>query len=160
MAAKFELFQDKRGEYRWRLRHQNGQVIADSGESYTTKAAAINGIESVKKNVAQANIKDLNEPEVKPERSPAASIVEPQPVPAAPVAKPEPTPIQPEERKSLASFEVYQDKAGEYRWRLRHQNGNVIADSGEGYKTKESALNGIKSVVETAPDAPVEEQTG
>jgi uncharacterized protein len=149
MAAKFELFQDKRGEYRWRLRHQNGQVIADSGESYTTKADALNGIESVKKNVAQANIKDLNEPEVKPE-----------PAPAAPVAKPEPTPVQTEVKKSLASFEVYQDRAGEYRWRLRHQNGNVIADSGEGYKTKESAMNGIKSVVETAPDAPVEEQTG
>jgi uncharacterized protein YegP (UPF0339 family) len=58
-----------------------------------------------------------------------------------------------------ATFEVYKDRAGEYRWRLRHQNGNVIADSGEGYVTKSGAINGIESVKENAPDAPVEDQT-
>jgi len=57
-----------------------------------------------------------------------------------------------------ATFELYQDKAGKFRWRLRHQNGNVIADSGESYESKASALNGIKSVKENAPAAPVEEQ--
>jgi len=31
------------------------------------------------------------------------------------------------------TFELYQDRAGEYRWRLRHDNRNIIADSGEGY---------------------------
>jgi len=73
MAGKFELYQDKAGEYRWRFRHQNGNNIADSYEGYKTKANAINGIESVKKNVALANIKDLDAPqpvaapEVKPE---------------------------------------------------------------------------------------------
>jgi len=58
MAATFELFQDHEGEYRWRLRHENGQVIADSGEGYTTKDNAINGIESVKENAATAPIED------------------------------------------------------------------------------------------------------
>ncbi len=58
MAATFELFQDREGEYRWRLRHENGQVIADSGEGYTTKDNAINGIESVKENAATAPIED------------------------------------------------------------------------------------------------------
>jgi len=60
MTAKFELFKDRAGEFRWRLRHQNGNIIADSAEGYSTKAAAINGIESVKKNVSLANVSDKN----------------------------------------------------------------------------------------------------
>ena len=58
-----------------------------------------------------------------------------------------------------ATFELYKDRAGEYRWRLRHQNGNIIADSGEGYTTKANAENGIESVKENAPDAPIDDQT-
>ena len=44
-------------------------------------------------------------------------------------------------------FEVYTDKAGEFRFRLKARNGEVIAVS-EGYKTKASCLNGIESVKE------------
>jgi uncharacterized protein YegP (UPF0339 family) len=58
-----------------------------------------------------------------------------------------------------ATFELYKDKAGEFRWRLVHQNGQIIADSGEGYTTKANALNGIDSVRENAPAAPIEDQT-
>ena len=52
-------------------------------------------------------------------------------------------------------FEVYLDKAGEYRFRLKATNGQIIA-VGEGYKAKASCLNGIESVKKNAPDAPVE----
>lgn len=52
-------------------------------------------------------------------------------------------------------FEVYQDKAGEFRFRLKATNGQVIATS-EGYKTKASCLNGVESVKKNAVDAPVE----
>lgn len=52
-------------------------------------------------------------------------------------------------------FEVYQDKAGEYRFRLKATNGQVIA-TGEGYKAKASCLNGIESIKKNAPDAKVE----
>jgi len=58
-----------------------------------------------------------------------------------------------------ATFELFQDRAGEYRWRLRHDNGNIIADSGEGYSSKAGAENGIQSVKENAPSAPIEDQT-
>jgi uncharacterized protein YegP (UPF0339 family) len=58
-----------------------------------------------------------------------------------------------------ATFELYRDKANEYRWRLRHENGNIIADSGQGYSAKESVKNGIQSVKENAPDAPIDDQT-
>ena len=54
-------------------------------------------------------------------------------------------------------FEVYQDKAGEYRFRLKARNGEIIAVS-EGYKAKASCMNGIESVRKNAPDAPVVEK--
>jgi hypothetical protein len=56
-----------------------------------------------------------------------------------------------------ATFEVYEDRAGQYRWRLVHSNGNIIADSGEGYATKQKAKQGIESVKQNAPDAAVVE---
>ena len=51
-------------------------------------------------------------------------------------------------------FEVYKDKGGEFRFRLKARNGEIIAVS-EGYKKKPSCLNGIESVKKNAPDAPV-----
>ena len=54
-------------------------------------------------------------------------------------------------------FEVYEDKSGEFRFRLKATNGQVIAVS-EGYKAKASCLNGVESVKKNAPDAAIEEQ--
>ena len=51
-------------------------------------------------------------------------------------------------------FEVYTDKAGEFRFRLKARNGEVIAVS-EGYKTKASCLHGIESVKKNAPEAEI-----
>ncbi len=51
-------------------------------------------------------------------------------------------------------FEVYLDKAGEFRFRLKARNGEIIATS-EGYKAKASCLNGIESVKKNAPDAQI-----
>ncbi|KTB49333.1 YegP family protein [Dehalogenimonas alkenigignens] len=56
-----------------------------------------------------------------------------------------------------AKFVIYKDKSGEFRWKLVHTNGQVIANSGEGYKAKVNATNGMKSVVENAPIATVED---
>ncbi|NHN41622.1 DUF1508 domain-containing protein [Halorubellus sp. JP-L1] len=60
---------------------------------------------------------------------------------------------------SKATFEIYRDRANEWRWRLRHDNGNVIADSGEGYDRKAGARNGIESVQRNAAGADVDEQS-
>jgi hypothetical protein len=57
---------------------------------------------------------------------------------------------------STPRFEVYQDSADEWRWRLVAVNGNIIADSGEGYNSKQGAQRGIESVRESAPRADVE----
>lgn len=57
MAGKFEVYKDKSGGYRFRLKAGNGEAIATS-ESYKTKASAMHGIESVKKN-AGSDVVDL-----------------------------------------------------------------------------------------------------
>ena len=56
---------------------------------------------------------------------------------------------------SLGTFELFKDRAGEWRWRLVHRNGNVIATSGEGYTRRRNAEKGLRSVVENAPGADV-----
>ncbi len=53
-------------------------------------------------------------------------------------------------------FEVYTDKAGEFRFRLKARNGEIVATS-EGYKSKPSCLNGIESVKKNAPEAEIVE---
>ena len=52
---KFEMYQDKAGEYRFRLKARNGEIIAVS-EGYTAKAGCLNGIESVQKNAGDAEV--------------------------------------------------------------------------------------------------------
>ena len=52
---KFEMYQDKAGEFRFRLKARNGEIIGVS-EGYTSKPNCVNGVESVKKNAAEAEI--------------------------------------------------------------------------------------------------------
>ena len=52
---KFEVYTDKKGEFRFRLKAGNGEIIA-TGESYKAKAGCMNGIESIKKNAPDAEI--------------------------------------------------------------------------------------------------------
>lgn len=54
-CPKFEVYVDKAGEYRYRLKATNGQIIA-VGESYKALSNCLNGIESVRKNAAENNI--------------------------------------------------------------------------------------------------------
>jgi uncharacterized protein YegP (UPF0339 family) len=51
-------------------------------------------------------------------------------------------------------FEVQKDHKGEWRWRLRATNGNVIADSGEGYRHREDCERGI-AIVKSSAEAPM-----
>jgi uncharacterized protein len=62
-----------------------------------------------------------------------------------------------EKKSAAAKFEVYKDRGGEYRWRLRAQNRQILASSGEAYSDKRGCLAAIESVKRAAADAPVEE---
>lgn len=117
-SATFELFEDADEHWRWRLRHDNGNIIADSGEGYSTKSNAHRAMRSVREHVSASDYLEIDP----------------------------------------AAFEIYRDRAGEYRWRLLHENGNILADSGQGYTRRSDALEGVQSVKSNIEDAEVEEQ--
>ena len=75
----------------------------------------------------------------------------------APVAAIEDQTVEGFAKEKHPKFEIYTDKAGEYRFRLKATNGQIIA-VGEGYKAKASCLNGIESIKKNAPDAPIVEE--
>lgn len=58
MAGKFEIYQDKAGQFRFRLKSRNGEIVA-SGESYPRKAAARKGVEAVKRAADGATVVEL-----------------------------------------------------------------------------------------------------
>ena len=119
--GKFVVKATKTG-FVFNLKAGNGETIATS-DVYTTEAACMKGIESVRKNAADAKLEDQTAAEV-------VAVTNPK-------------------------FEVYTDKSGEFRFRLKARNGEVIAAS-EGYKAKASCLNGVDPVRRNAPDAAVE----
>lgn len=41
----FELYQDGSGEWRWRIKARNGQVLGDSGEGYSSRAKAVEAVD-------------------------------------------------------------------------------------------------------------------
>lgn len=57
MAGKFVITKDKKGEFRFALKAGNGEVIAIS-EGYASKAGAQGGIDSVRRNAADAEVVD------------------------------------------------------------------------------------------------------
>ena len=57
MAGKFVLTKNAKGGFHWNLKASNGETIASS-EVYNSKAAALNGIDSVRKNAVEAKLED------------------------------------------------------------------------------------------------------
>jgi len=55
-------------------------------------------------------------------------------------------------------FEIFKDAVGKFRFRLRAQNGEIIAES-QGYESKESCQKGITSVKENASKAETKDYT-
>jgi uncharacterized protein YegP (UPF0339 family) len=58
-GATFEIYEDVRKEYRWRLKAANGQVIATSGQGYKAKADCRHGVELVQKEAATARVEEV-----------------------------------------------------------------------------------------------------
>jgi hypothetical protein len=59
----------------------------------------------------------------------------------------------------VAKFEIYKRNDGDYGWRMKSANGQVIAIGGEGFKAKAGAENGIAAVKKDAPAAPTVDLT-
>ena len=113
--SSFDVYQDAADEWRWRLRNRNGNVVADSGEGYSSRTAVGDAVGRVAATVGDADTLEFD-----------------------PVG-----------------FVAYVDDLGEWRWRLQHRNGHILADSGEGYSSKAGMENGIEAVRRTAEEATV-----
>ena len=77
MAAKFTVYKDKAGQFRFNLKAANGEIIA-TGESYPDKKSVLKGIASIQKNAAEAKIEDISDaekPVEKPKKKPAKAKV-------------------------------------------------------------------------------------
>ena len=75
----------------------------------------------------------------------------------APVANVEDQTVEGYAEQKHPKFEIYTDKAGEFRFRLKATNGQVIA-VGEGYKAMASCVNGVESVKKNAEGAEIVEE--
>lgn len=75
----------------------------------------------------------------------------------APIAAVEDQTVEGFETQKNPKFEIYTDKAGEFRFRLKAKNGQIIAVS-EGYKAKKSCENGIESVRKNAAEGKIEKE--
>ena len=129
--GKFIIKKTPSGAFNFSLLASNKQKIAVSSQVYTTKGACKKGMESVGKN-AQRCI-DENR------------IVD--------------RTLKTPEEKTCPKFEIYLDKAGMFRYRLIAPNGESLAISEDGYKSKSSCMNGIKSVGVNAMNSQIEDMT-
>ncbi len=144
-SAQFELYPDRKGKYRWRLRHRNGNIVATGGQGYTRKHNAQKGLQSVRRNALGAAVVQPAPPEATEEEAeePVEEVLDDVPLLPAVTGGDE----------SDGTFELFEDRGGEWRWRLRHRNGKIIADSGEGYSTRSGltrALEGVRRNVGSA----------
>lgn len=152
--ATFEVYEGSSGDWRWRLRHENGKVLADGGESFASKANARRAIVPVQETAGPADTLEFDPTAFQvyrdlegrwrwrlvhrngniladsgqgySRRHDANRAVE-----------------RLQDDPSSLEVEVYEDKAGEHRWRMTAQNGRIIADSGEGYENRSNARRAV-----------------
>ena len=75
----------------------------------------------------------------------------------APIANLENQTVKDFKVETNPKFEVYKDKKGEFRFRLKAKNGQIVA-TGEGYSKLDSCLKGVESVRKNAKDSKIEEK--
>ena len=134
----FEIFEDKAGEWRWRLRASNGELVAVSEQGFASKAGVVKALDVVRRNVAEAE--DHAEAQTAEDGS---------------------------EVKGGKGFEIYEDNAGKWRWRLRASNGELVAVSEQGFASKAGVGKALDVVRRntaaaeghTEPDAAAESTT-
>lgn len=129
--GQFVIKKTPTGAFNFSLYAANKEKIAVSSQIYTTKAACKKGMESIGKNAAKCIEEDRVEDQ---------TLKNPTP-------------------KTCPKFEIYFDKAGLYRYRLIASNGESIAMSEEGYKSKSGVLNGIRSVSVNAVNPDIVDET-
>ena len=130
--GKFIIKKTKTGGFNFSLYAMNNEKICVSSQVYGAKASCKNALISIAKNAMRC---------IDEERILDLTL------------KKDP------ERIPFPRFEIYFDKQGLYRYRLCATNGENIAISEEGYKSKTGCLNGMKSVAVNANNAEIVDET-
>ena len=133
--SQFELYEDRGGAWRWRLRHQDGGIVAISSEGHATHGDAQRAMQAVRRDAHGATVLHVESEGDLPEAESGEGF------------------IFPDEVESQATFELYEDKGGRYRWRLRHDNGNMIAHGGQGYASRGGAEHSVERIRESVGPA-------
>ena len=151
---KYEMYYDKSGDYRFRLKAKNGSIIVKS-QGYSSKSNCVAGIESVRKN-AMSNI-ILDEDALAAEKA----AREAEKAAAKKAAEVQEEPVAPTEEAPqglLGKFIIRQAKDGSYMFNLKASNGEIIATS-DMYSSLEKCKKGIASIQNNAPIANIEDST-
>lgn len=165
----FEVFEDRAEEWRWRLVHRNGNVLADSGEGYASRGNARRAIDTIQNSIDDLEFETYTDSagehrfrlraengEIMGDSGEGYSTKDSLEDAIERVRSSVPDADRLEIGE--AAFELFEDKSGETRWRLRHRNGRILADSGQGYASRSSARDGIESVKLNAPNAEVQDE--
>lgn len=172
---KFEIFKGKDAQFYVRLFAANGQNIL-SGEGFKSRETAKDSIKSIKENAA-----DKDQFEVRTAKNDEPYFVL-KAKNGAILGRSETYSSQANVEKGIASvmknaaiseledltaadapkrnaeFELYNSPSGEYRFRLRAKNGEILFVS-EGYASKQGANNGIEAIIELAKEAVLQDLT-
>ena len=130
--GKFIIKKTKTGGFNFSLLAMNNEKICVASQVYTTKANCKNALSSIAKNSMRC---------IEEDRILDLTLKKEQ------------------EKVTAPRFEIYFDKQGLYRYRLIATNGENIAISEEGYKSKNGCLNGMKSVSVNANNAEIVDET-
>ncbi len=129
--GKFVIKKTASGNFNFSLYASNMEKIAVSSQVYTTKSACKSGIASVGKQATRC----IEEGKIEDQT------------------------LKKVEKLTCPKFEIYFDKAGLYRYRLIASNGESVAMSEEGYKSKSGVLGGIKSVANNAVSSEIVDES-
>ena len=129
--GKFVIKKTPTGNFNFSLYAANMEKIAVSSQVYTTKSSCKGGIASIAKHAARC----IEENKIEDQT------------------------LKKTEKLTCPKFEIYFDKAGLYRYRLIASNGESIAMSEDGYKSKSGVLGGIKSVATNAATSEIVDES-
>jgi uncharacterized protein YegP (UPF0339 family) len=126
--ATFEVYKDKGGDFRFRLKDDDGALLAMAAKGYRTKAECLKLVEAIRRDVAKAHLEDA-------EKGEKVAV-----------------------GKAGVIFEMYKDKSGDYRFRLKDNEGVLFAIAGKGYRTKAACHTVIDAIKHGAAKAKVLEE--
>jgi uncharacterized protein YegP (UPF0339 family) len=170
----FEVYEDKGKEYRWRLKTKSGDNIASSPKGYETRAECEKAVESIKKNAPSDRIEESASPSTLTFEVYADAAKEfrwrLKNADGANLAtggegykdkadcRKAVDRVKADVKSDKLAFEVYEDKAKEHRWRLTAKNGEIVASSPTGYKSKAECDKAVELIRSGVAAAKVEDK--